>query len=202
MVILVALASLLVPLVGRFGLDAQVQATETTLARTAQAIVSTGGFEQAMRFAEDTSGDDYAFVGGEPTGLPWPGPDQITSGARPNAPQLHFLFVEPELDAVGTPWEYDPTTRIGWNGPWLDAGVATRYDSTSTDDPDRAAFDAALIAADYGSDGDYAPIDGWGNPVVIQLPGNDPGRARLVSAGPDRVLNTGDDLFFSLYGNP
>lgn len=77
--------------------------------------------------------------------------------------------------------EYDPNTRLGWRGPYLVSSGA-RY---GADDPP------------YGTEGDPAVLDGWGNPVVIQFPTTaiptDPNRylyTRLVSAGPNGVIDT------------
>ena len=189
LVVLVALASLLVPFFGQYAEDARQQSTRTTLARTAQAIVGTGGYEQSMRFAVDADGDPY----GDSTGLPWPAPADVDSGARVDHPQLHFLLRAPVFDAAPEPdlfLGWDALTRVGWNGPWLDATVATRYALDLPGEP-RGFKDR------YGLAGDLAPIDGCGNPVVIQLPRADPTQkndARLVSAGPDGVLQTPTDV--------
>lgn len=186
LVILVALAGLLVPLLGNFTKDSREQATRTTLANVARAIVGTGGYEQAMRFARDANG--VAF--GAATGLPWPGQDEVDAG-RANHPQLNYLFFAPVEDATSLEplLDYDPISQTGWRGEWLDASAATSYDLVG--------LGAAGFLDRYGEQGDLAPLDGWGRPIIIQLPGASPaGRpnARLVSAGPDRILDTPPDV--------
>jgi type II secretory pathway pseudopilin PulG len=79
---------------------------------------------------------------------------------------------------------------------------------------DRAA--PGNFLARYGETGDPAVLDGWGNPIVLQVP-QTPGttehdrtrHARLVSAGPNGVIDTdpgelmpnerGDDLVLFLW---
>ena len=142
----------------------------------------------------------------------------MTAG-RVDHPQLSYLFVEPTdlLDYdPPTGQFYDPVSRIGWRGAWLDVTTATAYAVNGVD-----GFTNTYGEGD-GRDGpnpdDLAPLDGWGNPVVIQLPDVAAGvtddeveSVRLVSAGPDGVLDTpgdvlepsvvqkGDDLVLYLY---
>jgi prepilin-type N-terminal cleavage/methylation domain-containing protein len=76
---------------------------------------------------------------------------------------------------------WDPARRMGWRGPYV-VGVG--------------GYDAA---------GDPAILDPWGSPVVLQFPApgsySDPADrdafARLVSAGPDGVLQTPADAVFN-----
>jgi len=176
LLVLAALGGLVVPSLGGAREEACLQATRSTLARVAQAVDGPGGHRAAMRYARDGSGVRF----GGATGLPWPGASEFT--ARSNAPQLHYLFHAP-LTAALQPLGYDPTTQIGWRGPWLDpaSSIAYRIDNLTG------------FTGIYGLQGDLAPADGWGRPVVLQCPGNDPaqaGDARLVSAGPDGVLDT------------
>lgn len=199
LVVLVALGAIIVRLFGNLGEDARDQATRATMARVAEAIVGTGGYAEAMRYARDD--DDTVFVG-YGSGLPWPSPDEVTAG-RDDHPQLRYLFVEPtdllDYDSPNNQF-YDPVSRIGWREAWLDVTASTRYTVNTTD-----GFTDAYGEGD-GADGanldDPAPIDGWGNPVVIQLPDVTAGavtdaeieHARLVSAGPDGVLDTPGDV--------
>ncbi|MEM9882011.1 MAG: prepilin-type N-terminal cleavage/methylation domain-containing protein [Planctomycetota bacterium] len=188
--VLVALAGLIVPLFGGIGADAPEQATRATLSQVAETIVGPGGYVEAMRFAADDSGDAVGYN----TGLPWPPPDAVTAGVRTDHPQLAYLFEFDGDNADGSTTfpDYDAVNRIGWRAAWLDAGSATAYENNAD------GFEAA-----YGRDDDPAPRDGWGNPVVIQLPGlfsaTDPPdpptedelfNARLVSAGPNEVIDT------------
>lgn len=76
---------------------------------------------------------------------------------------------------------FDPVSKLGWRGPYLRQQGAT-YTVQGT-------FTIA-----YGTTGDPAVLDGWGNPIVLQIPtsGADQDQnelnARLVSAGPDGVI--------------
>jgi hypothetical protein len=83
---------------------------------------------------------------------------------------------------------WSPATRTGWNGPYLHVTGATY------------AVDATRgFTSVYGSDGDPTLMDGWRNPIVLQIPSwsgagspdpVDVRHARLVSAGPDGVVQT------------
>jgi prepilin-type N-terminal cleavage/methylation domain-containing protein len=82
---------------------------------------------------------------------------------------MEDLFVRPAGAA-----DFDPNTRLGWRGPYLLTATGT--------------YPANDI---YGTKDAPAAIDAWGNPIVIQHPtSGDADYARLVSAGPDGVLNT------------
>jgi len=97
------------------------------------------------------------------------------------------LFEQPLALPSGTSvTPFDRFTARGWNGPYLlrSTGryqVAPPFGFTSF----------------YGQDGDPAVIDPWGRPIVLQWPtvpaislDERQSFARLVSAGPDGVLNT------------
>ena len=193
LVVLVALGAIIVPMFGNAGEDAREQSTRATMSRVAEAIVGPGGYAEVMSYARDPGGSGTDDRIGEGSGLPWPSDtDQINDG-RADHPQLSFLFTAP----AGLP-DYDPATRIGWRGPWLSTVTATPYEVTGT-------FTAVYGLGD-GRDGlpddDLAPIDGWGNPIVIQLPDvsasvitdEEIEHVRLVSAGPDGVINTPDNV--------
>lgn len=97
-----------------------------------------------------------------------------------------------DIDSIGS---FDFATGRGWNGPYLIETGARYGDSTEPADADN------FIAA-YGDDDDAAVLDAWGKPIILQQPDTDD--ARLVSAGPDGLLETdpndpvdtdrGDDL--------
>jgi prepilin-type N-terminal cleavage/methylation domain-containing protein len=218
--ILVALGAIVIPLLGgdiEIDLDgaggadaksAQEIATETTLARVAQAIVGPGGYAETMRYVRDPNGADGVndFIG-EGSGLPWPSDlDMAGAGGRENHPQLVFLFEPPDGPAgLGS---YDPVSKLGWRGPWLSFGAEGRIDIGVPDE--------------YGEDGDPTPLDAWGSPVVIQWPDEDSDgvlddderySVRLVSAGENGQIDTpndekepsdfGDDLVLYLFrANP
>ena len=66
---------------------------------------------------------------------------------------------------------FNPVTRLGWRGPYL-VPSGTVYSNNDV----------------YGAPGDPAVPDAWGHPIVLQIP--DWQHARLVSAGPNGVLDT------------
>jgi type II secretory pathway pseudopilin PulG len=195
LVVLVALGAIIVPLFSNVGEDARDQATRATLARVAEAIDGPGGYAEVMQYARD----EVTLTAGEPSvvgyasGLPWPSETDLASDGRADHPQLTYLFRAP----AGLP-DYDPATRIGWRGDWLSTVTATPYQVADT-------FSAVYGLGD-GRDGpgddDLAPLDGWGNPIVIQLP-DAPGfpgiteaeidHVRLVSAGRNGDIETPDD---------
>ena len=102
---------------------------------------------------------------------------------------------------------FDPVTRRGWHGPYVQdvrpvdntnetlsgcfPAVHDRRCATDTTFGERGFY-----AADYGATNDPALADPWGNPVVLQMPTNELSDdellqyARLVSAGPNGVLDT------------
>jgi len=112
---------------------------------------------------------------------------------------------------------YDPVAQRGWRGPYLDNvqpvrntnvarnGLFPAADEKRTESDqtflERHFYDTATHSF-YGTAGDRAAADPWGNPIVVQIP---PGSAftsttnvdalrfhyaRVVSAGPDGVLDT------------
>ncbi len=109
--------------------------------------------------------------------LPRPAPSE----GRAAHPQLRYLFLAP-ADAPA----WDPARHTGWRGPYLQDGTA-RYRVEGS------------FSALYGEDDDPCIIDGWGQPIVLQEPdtsftASERRRyARLISAGPDGVLDTPRD---------
>lgn len=84
---------------------------------------------------------------------------------------------------------YDRYSHRGWNGPYLvPQGFVYKIDA------------AHGFTDDYGADGDPAVVDAWQHPMILQYPNvalnNDQRRqyARLISAGPDGVINTPADV--------
>ncbi|MEZ6087108.1 MAG: prepilin-type N-terminal cleavage/methylation domain-containing protein [Pirellulaceae bacterium] len=125
--------------------------------------------------------------------LPYP-----ADPTRVQHPQLKYLYdhplsyqaVDPTAIEATSQWTYDPVSGRGWSGPYIDHASGRR-----------AAYkiDAARGFTDaYGMTGDAAPVDGWGNPIVLQQPvssgaihsSTSLNFARLVSAGRDGVLQT------------
>jgi prepilin-type N-terminal cleavage/methylation domain-containing protein len=101
---------------------------------------------------------------------------------------LAALFVAP----TGSP-AYDPVFHHGWHGPYLQDATALYQVKAS-----------AGFTTDYGAAMDPAPVDAWNNPVIVQFPSDsattDPTQkmlfARLVSAGPDGVIQTPENVLY------
>lgn len=184
--ILVALAGLLVPLT-----DSSTDYASNTTTRTSMT---------ALRDAILGKGDTPGFVG--------------DLGRMPI--QIHELL---HSDALPT---FDRNTRKGWSGPYVRA-----TDSVCTID-DLAAFLNGVPKTTYFTNINTTPTpfqdvviyDAWRRPIVIQFltttasaNAQDPSiKARLLSAGPDGILNTrasdseviGDDIALPVKraGNP
>lgn len=178
--ILTILGTLVVPMVGdRLG-QSREDATRQSLLRLREVIVDTyhGDMNDVPRR-----------------------PDPFASESdRSDAPQLVYLFVNPEKyeDGDATTRDYDttfdPISRLGWRGPYLQhQGDGFVY----------TVDEARGFGRRYGEPGDPAVLDGWGNPIVLQQP-TDAGateydrrqHTRLVSAGPDGVIDTDPDELF------
>lgn len=188
LVIMVALAGVMIPLVGTESARAREDATRSTLT--------------ALRAAVIQYWNDRVLEGSQRLLRPMdPSPD----GRAVNSPQLHFLMVNPgewdEFDQKYLPtFRFDSQYRVGWRGPYM--REATGFYSVNVPQG---------FTTRYGRDDDAAFLDAWGRPVVIQHPGTINGvqDVRLVSAGPDGVidtdpavvtdnlLSTGDDIYVS-----
>ncbi|WOO39497.1 type II secretion system protein [Rubellicoccus peritrichatus] len=83
-----------------------------------------------------------------------------------------------DVDSLGA---YNFATKRGWNGPYLFDSGATYGASTEAGDTDN-------FIATYGLDSDPAILDGWGKPIILQE--SDTSDARIVSAGPNQVIET------------
>lgn len=191
--ILAALGALLVPLCTDMLQRGKLTATQETLGQIRVAVLD----------------QYYVDRGGR---LPTP-----LDPTRVFHPQLAYLFVNPATFAAAAPAAGFPTTdfdaiaRIGWKGPYLRSGAAGGMYLQDT---------TRGFGALYGVNGDPAPLDGWGNPIVLQQPAaaspaavaGDLSYARLVSAGPNGVIETppgvvvpvlvdrGDDVLLPLGG--
>lgn len=140
--------------------------------------------------------------------------------SRAAHPQLKYLYHHPGAFQAADPgsieatsaWTYDPSSRRGWSGPYVDHSSCVRA---------RYVLDITKgFTREYGETGDPVPVDGWGNPIVLQQPvfsgtvHSDMSfhYARLVSAGRDGRLQTpldelqpsaaqiGDDIVVYLEG--
>jgi len=151
---------------------------------------------------------------------------QATGTSTTALPQLHFLFVNPnQYDFDTTPpymavSDYDPQTRIGWNGPYVMQKATTYPNPTNVrfpKDPNNTGDWASYGFTNmFGQPGDFSINDPWGSPFVIyifpQLHGGTTAyTAYLTSAGPNRALdvaswsinadgtlNSGDDLALAI----
>ncbi len=176
MLVLVALAGLTIPYIGNTGQAAACQITDATLAAVRDAIMGTG---VAPGYLSD--------VGSLPLGI-------------------NDLFTQPvSINA------FNPVTRRGWHGPYIQNGVLVKADRVVVGPPNGDLVDhnfTSLASSNVAvAAGDTVAVDGYkyANPVVFQFPCSDangdgrcgnaadiplPDRIRLVSAGPDGVLNT------------
>ena len=211
LVILVALATVVVPLIGPFGSQSQAISTRENLARLQELIVN-----RYMVDMHDASGNPE---------LPRPGHKGNTDG-RPNHPQLRYLFVNPGpgwSDAATTdtsaetPFASSDTTLLSrrrWNGPYI-THQGARYQINNGTSPLDATKTIGFSNV-YGlgdtvdsstgeitAPGDPTVFDAWANPIVIQVPNTSGGTtptstdakyARLVSAGSNGVLDTSESV--------
>jgi prepilin-type N-terminal cleavage/methylation domain-containing protein len=124
-----------------------------------------------------------AIVGGA-TGSDGGGYRADTGGKLPNKVADLLTNPFPGTDPLSV---FDRDTGLGWRGPYITSGTGTYVLNPAR------GFTAA-----YGNAGDLTVLDPWGNPVVLQYPtaGAASDRepyARLVSAGPDGILQTPPD---------
>jgi prepilin-type N-terminal cleavage/methylation domain-containing protein len=199
--ILTALATIIVPVISMFGRKSQEVATRENLLRLQDLLVN--------RYIPDLGGGTYVSVGsgtnpykGTRIGnmvanLPAPGAIGYTNRTTYH-PQLRYLFVNPDDSQYPETMNWVPNlTALAtrrWQGPYIrHSGGTYRIHVDEVIDGIDASFTTV-----YGEDGDPTVFDAWGRPIVIQVPTvvdadtNEPGVnfARLVSAGPDGVIDT------------
>jgi len=162
---LIALAGLVVPFVGGTGSMAMCQATDATLQAVKQSIM--GSLAGAGYYA-DTLGS-------------------YPSDRGDTDYNLKYLFIAGDgsgTDPIADWPAYSPQTGIGWRGPYLMNGTNLASKATLAANFSDATYVHAL------ADGDTIVNDGWGRPVILQVPAtcsvsaNPADCARLVSAGP------------------
>lgn len=172
--VLVALSAMVVPLVSGNAAAARDTGTRSTLGEVRDVIMN--------RYLVDVHDPQVIEItlGGQPVNVLAP-------------PTIRSLFHKPEHLP-----SYNPTVRLGWNGPYL-VETGAQYPATPT-------AIAQGFTADYGTPGGPAILDCWGNPIVIRpeimIRENGPGNPieeipywALVSAGRDGILATeGDNL--------
>lgn len=186
-VVLAVLAAIMVPAVSKTVSDSREQITRSTMRNLQELLLNRYSIE--MRGALPLS-PSLAIR----SGLPGPHPDSNISGSRIQGPQLHFLFVNPENNLAAA--TFSPETGRGWRGPYLMSG-AGKYPGVHAETALARGF-----TRDFGEDGDDAPLDAWGNPLVIVTTNlssytNDPTvLGVLVSAGAnERLQHPSDDDF-------
>ncbi len=186
------------------------------LALLATLVVSNLGSVRAqaeMTVAESTLRSLREAICGAPTAPGYLDDMKRVPGFRSARLRLHDLFDPSSYPAAAS---FDPEAKRGWRGPYLHqttpvqntnlsriglfpAAGERRYEGDRTF-LERGFF-TDLSQSEYGRAGDVAIGDPWGNPIVLQipleeafaLPASDAKRfryARLVSAGPDGVLQT------------
>jgi hypothetical protein len=201
-------------MIGHFGSQSQAGSTWESMIRLQDLILN-----RYMADMHDTSGDGelpqpgYA---GVQQGR------QLESGQPPH-PQLRYLFINPgpswndstTVDSSAeTPFPSPNVTLLSpqhWNGPYVtNQGARYKVMDPTAQQAGTATSDQYGVADVVGSTGtvttpgDPASLDAWNNPIVIQEPttwdssmavGADPRKyARLVSAGPNGVLDTPETI--------
>lgn len=163
-------------------------ATESSMARIKDAIF---GGNAGPGYWQDMNRDMWYW----PVFLEWLSRAPSEVGSSGNTPE--------ELVYHTSMMGYSPTRRVGWRGPYLHfQGVELVLDASR-------GFSARLGAANPPTR--RSPADGWGKPIVLQMPSEYMGlpigntavirddvdlslfvasNSRLVSAGPDGILQT------------
>jgi prepilin-type N-terminal cleavage/methylation domain-containing protein len=125
------------------------------------------------------------------------GPYRLNLGRVPD--RLADLLRKPPGEPA-----YDAASQTGWNGPYVRVPLA-RYTAGPSGAPGREDFVDPSFTVDYGATGDPAIHDAYGRPIVLQVPDVDGDgvysaderrHVRVVSAGPDRVIDTPTNLLF------
>lgn len=122
--------------------------------------------------------------------------------ARQNAPQLCYLFINPDTETPEP--TFDPQTATGWRGPYIKTQSEQIF-LTDAQASSRGLSERVGFTGDFGLNEDPTVFDGWSNPLVINFedmtytPGGPTWRIYyLASAGPDGSLETppttGDDI--------
>ncbi|MEO1129385.1 MAG: type II secretion system protein [Planctomycetota bacterium] len=200
LVILIGIAALMVPIFSDLGIRAfkggrkltpSELVTLSTMNAVEEAIMGSASMPGYFKDMKDYPRPD-ANLGGQPYNCGSAGFAQ-----RPDHPQLRYLFINPRTEtdssvAAGDNLGWDPVLKRGWRGPYLAAGSAGRYQVDSSRGFSTVYGDEIDIFCN--DDGDPAPLDGWGNPIIIQELVVQEGPVtrdytRLVSAGPNGVID-------------
>jgi prepilin-type N-terminal cleavage/methylation domain-containing protein len=197
LMILVALAAIVVPLMTGVTGNAQVTTTNATMTSLRSAVLQ---YYQDMK--------------GIPLNRTIPG-TAFTSDSTGMPQTLKDLQIQPTLtDTSGNSILFNPATGRGWRGPYLQQATGKFMPQATAPSPG-TSLDASFypngqtpIATlySYGSLGDVAFLDAWGNPIVVQWPAVgssgslDPNQdlalriqaVRLVSAGAPSLNGSGN----------
>ena len=159
-------------------------------------------------------------VVGSSTGCGYMTDMKCVPGFRSANLRTHDLFEPSSYPAFAT---YDPEAQRGWRGPYLRAASVANTNALRNGlfpaanerrfEGDRTFLERGFfydsLQSYYGATNDVAAADPWGNPIVFQIPptsafslsANDAKQfryGRLVSAGPDGVLQTPRDRLAGL----
>jgi type II secretory pathway pseudopilin PulG len=112
------------------------------------------------------------------------------TGQYPNT--LEDLFVQP----AGVP-AFNRDTNRGWRGPYLLNANATypAYINGFLGPTSPTPYGTSPNPANYGTTGDSAIVDPWGNVIILQWPtsgdlAQNQAFIRLISAGPNGIIDT------------
>jgi len=153
LLILVALAGLAIPYVSGISGSSLCKATDMTLSNTKKAIMEGFYIDTLGYFPKVTKSTTVDF-------------------------NLTYL-----LDDSATVWgTFNPETRIGWNGPYLNLGRKLTSENLTSTFTDTDFVHVALTTSDFGV------FDGWNHPLILQKHSTDD--FRLVSAGFNGDLET------------
>jgi len=195
--ILAAMAGLIIPIFSESQETNTVQITQVTLSNVREAL--NGAATKQGYFS------DMKYV---------PGYSLVNDG-NSSTLDFHLGHVVDRALFEGTGLQYNNETRRGWRGPYLqnellvhiveaDGSPSIRRgqypDAGDRRTPTDTTFGSrGFNNSTYGTAGERAIGDQWGNPIVVQIPvasGTLPTPelrlrfARLVSAGPNGVLET------------
>jgi type II secretory pathway pseudopilin PulG len=198
LVILTALGSVIIPMTEGIGEDSRATVTRSVLRDLAETLTN--------RYHQDMHGFLVTDDGTPLPGLPFPDPLRFADhGRNINHPQLTFLFVNPQTFEDGltatldSDRSYSAAARRGWNGPYVQHNGG-RF--RPAEQQLHVSFTPDEFETRYGVLNDPVLLDGWGRPVVLQVPVlNDDvplavrwRHARLVSAGPSGIIHTPPDV--------
>lgn len=179
LLILIALAGLAVPYVSGIGQSSICKATDATLQAVKEAIMGGGA---GPGFYGDTLGN-------------FP---KITKGTGTADYNLKFILTPLVDSSWGHLVSYNPKTALGWRGPYLMTGITNPYevdaddDTTDLKDELHSSYASSTYIDSAIVQGDQVVLDGWGRPVILQIPtagctpypSNPEKCTRVVSAGP------------------